>query len=233
MRKLLLIAGVAALAAPSLALPGIASAQPACREQQQDNRVAGTFAGAGLGALLGSAIAGPGSRGAGAVVGAIGGGVVGNAAGGSSVNCDTPAGHYDNEGVWHDGAHGDGYYDDNGAWHAASGYYDGAGAWVDGARPAPAPSADSFSADVAYVGPAGDLSGREDWLEQRIQAGEDHGALTHFDADGDRSRLSSIRDMQARLRGDHDGLSGDDRADLSSRLDDLNASLNAQWRSGD
>jgi len=214
MRKLLLIAGVAALAVPGLAIPSVASAQPDCREQQHDNRVAGTFAGAGLGALLGSAIAGPGSRGAGAVVGAVGGGVVGNVAGGSSVNCDTPAG----------------YYDDNGAWHAASGYYDGDGHWVDGARPAPAPSADSYSADVAYVGAPGDLSGREDWMERRIRAGEDGGALSHFDADGDRSRLTSIRDMQARLRDDHDGLTGDDRADLGSRLDDLGASVNAQWR---
>jgi hypothetical protein len=221
MRKLLLIAGVAALAIPS-----IASAQPSCREQEHDNRVAGTFAGAGLGALLGSAIAGPGSRGAGAVMGAVGGGVIGNAAGGSSVTCAAPAGYYDDNGVWHDG----GYYDDSGSWHAASGYYDGDGNWVDGARPAPAPSPDSASADVAYVGPSGDLTGREDWMERRIQAGEDRGALTQFDANGDRSRLSSIRDLQGRLRGDHDGLSGDDRADLSSRLDDLNASVNAQWR---
>lgn len=222
MRKLLLIAGIA-----SLALPGIAAAQPGCREQQHDNRVAGTAVGAGLGALIGSAIAGPGSRGVGAVAGAVGGGVVGNAAGGSSVNCDPRAGYYDDNGVWHAS---DGYYDDNGAWRAASGYYDGDGHWVDGARPAPAPSADSYSADVAYVGPSGDLSGREDWLERRIQVGEDRGALSHYDADGDRSRLSSIRDMQGRLRDDHEGLSGDDRADIGSRLDDLNASVNAQWR---
>ena len=221
MRKLLLIAGVAALAMPSIAL-----AQPGCREQQHDNRVAGTVVGAGLGALVGSALAGPGSRGAGAVVGAVGGGVIGNAAGGSSVTCETRAGYYDDSGVWHDG----GYYDDNGSWRAASGYYDGDGNWVDGARPAPAPSADSFSADVAYVGAPGDLTGREALMERRIQAGEDGGALTHFDADGDRGRLSSIRDLQTRLRDEHDGLDGDDRGDLNSRLDDLNASVNAQWR---
>ena len=214
MRKLLLIAGIASLAVPTLAVPSIASAQPGCREQQHDSRVAGTVVGAGLGALIGSAVAGPGSRGAGAVAGAVGGGVVGNVAGGSSVNCDSRAG----------------YYDDNGAWHAASGYYDGDGHWVDRARPADAPSADSYGADVAYVGPSGDLAGREDWLERRIQAGEDRGALTHFDADGDRSRLSSIRDMERRIGDDHDGLSGDDRADIGSRLDDLSASVNAQWR---
>ena len=222
MRKLLLIAGIASLAVPSIAL-----AQPGCREQQHNHRVAGTLAGAGLGALLGGAIAGPGSRGAGAVVGAVGGGVVGNVAGGSSVKCDTSTGYYDADGVWHAN---DGYYDDNGAWHAASGYYDGDGRWVDGARPAP--SAESYGADVAYVGPSGDLSGREDWMERRIQAGEDRGALSRFEADGDRRRLSSIRNLHGRLRDDHDGLSGDDRADIGSRLDDLNASVNAQWRDG-
>ena len=121
-----------------------------------------------------------------------------------------------------------GYYDANGVWRAASGYYDGDGHWVDGARPAP--SADSYSADVAYVGPVSDISGREDWMERRIRAGEDRGALSHYNADGDRSRLSSIRDTQGRLRDDHDGLTGDDRADIGSRLDDLNASVNAQWR---
>jgi hypothetical protein len=226
MRKLLLIAGLAALVVPS-----IASAQPGCREQQHDNRVAGTVAGAGLGALIGSAVAGPGSRDTGAVVGAIGGGTVGNIAGGSSVNCDyLLAGYYDENGVWRANP---GYYDDNGAWQTASGYYDGDGVWVEGVRPLPPPSADTYGADVAYVGARGDLSGREDWLQQRIEAGEDRGALTRYDADGDRGRLSSIRDLQGRLRDDHDGLSSDDRADLSSRLDDLNASVNAQWRDGD
>lgn len=130
---------------------------------------------------------------------------------------------------------GDGYYDDNGAWHAASGHYDGNGNWVDGATPAapPAPSTNNNNADVAYVGPSGDLSGREDWLEQHIQNGEDRGALSHYNADGDLGRLSSIRNMQGRLRDDHDGLSGDDRADIGARLDDLSASVSAQWRSGE
>jgi hypothetical protein len=227
MRKLLLIAGVAALAIPS-----IASAQPGCREQQHDNRVAGTVVGAGLGALIGSAVADPGSRGAGAVAGAIGGGAVGNIAGGASVDCGYgPAGYYDDNGVWRASP---GYYDDSGAWHTASGYYDGDGNWLDGERPTPppAPSADTYGADVAYVGPSGDLSGREDWLEQRIQAGEDRGALTRYDADGDKGRLAAIRDLQGRLRDDQDGLSGDDREDIGSRLDDLNASVNAQWRNG-
>jgi hypothetical protein len=185
MRKLLIIAGVAVLAVPS-----IAAAQPGCRQQQHDNLVAS----------------------------------------GPAVNCDYQlAGYYDDNGVWHAG---DGYYDDNGAWHAASGHYDGDGNWVDGPRPAPPapPAASDYNADVAYVGPAGDLSGREDWMEQRIQRGADRGALSKYDADGDLGRLASIRDTQRRLRDDHDGLTDDDRSDLSSRLDDLGASINAQWR---
>ena len=42
MRKLLLIAGIASLAVPALAVPSMASAQPGCREQQHDSRVTGT-----------------------------------------------------------------------------------------------------------------------------------------------------------------------------------------------
>jgi hypothetical protein len=175
MHKLLLIAGVAALAIPSIAL-----AEPGCLEQQHHNAVVGGVAA-------------------------------------SPVNCGYQAA---------------GYYDDNGAWHATDGHYDADGDWVDGPRPAPAPppSAGNYNADVAYVGPSGDLSGREDWMEQRIQSGEDQGALSHYDADGDRGRLASIRDMQSRLRDDHDGLTQDDRSDLNSRLDDLGASVNAEWR---
>jgi len=204
MRKLLLIAGVAALAIPS-----IASAQPGCRAQQHDSRVAGTAVGAGLGALIGSQVAGHGSRGTGAVLGAVGGGALGNVVGGSSVTCATETG----------------YYDDAGRWHASSGHYDADGVWVEGPRPA-----GDYGADVAYVGRSTDLAGRESWLADRISRGEDVGAITHYDADRDRSRLGSIRDMEGRLRDDHDGLTVDDRADIGARLDDLSASVNAQWR---
>jgi hypothetical protein len=220
MRKLLLIAGVAALT-----LPGIASAQPGCREQQHENRVAGTVVGAGFGALLGGVITGkPG----GAALGAVGGGVVGNVAAGASTPCN---GYYDANGVWH---YSDGYYDNAGAWHTASGYYDGDGKWVEGPGPSGAPpAAGDYGADVAYTGGRGDISGREDWLEARIQRGEDAGAISHFDADTDRSRLGGIRDLTGRLSARHDGLTGDDRADLGARLDDLSAAISTQWRPAD
>jgi len=113
------VAGVAAAAL----LPTFALAQTTC-EQRQTNRAAGTIAGAGIGALLGSAVAGRGDRTTGAVVGGIGGALIGNQLAKSNADC----------------AHAYGYYDNAGAWHAsnvsrttASGYYDREGKWVDGA----------------------------------------------------------------------------------------------------
>ncbi len=164
MRKLLLIAGVAALA-----VPGFASAQPGCREQQHDNRVAGTVIGALGGALIGGAVAGHGSKGAGAVVGGVTGGVVGNVVGGASTNCaNFPRG---------------GYYDSTGVWHEADGYYDANGNWVDARPPAVdysvAPHPEDYGADVAYTGSRGDLNARESWLEfahprRRTRAARSH-----------------------------------------------------------
>src|SRR3954463_16095897 len=119
MRLHQLAAGVAVAAL----IPTFALAQTTC-EQRQTNRAVGTIAGAGIGALLGSAIAGHGDRTAGAVVGGLGGGLVGNQLAKSNADC----------------AHAYGYYDNAGAWHAsnvsrtsASGYYDREGQWVDGA----------------------------------------------------------------------------------------------------
>jgi hypothetical protein len=214
MRKLLLIAGVAALT-----VPGMAMAQPDCRQQQHNNRVAGTVVGAGVGALAGSALAGPHSRGAGAVLGAVGGGALGNIAGGAaSANC-APAQA--------------GYYDDNGVWHASTGYYDANGDWVEGPPPAPpaAPYAGSYGGDVNYQG-AMNLRDRENWLEQQIDSGQSRGEISSYDAERDRMRLSSIRDFERRLRVDHDGLTADDRAQLDQRLDNLRGSLDAQRQGG-
>ena len=49
---------------------------------------------------------------------------------------------------------------------------------------------------------------------------------------GHAHRLHWLRPQRA-IDREQDGLSGDDRADINSRLDDLNASVNAQWRGGD
>ena len=63
-----LVAGAAVAAL----IPTFALAQTTC-EQRATNRVVGTVAGAGIGALLGSAIAGHGDRTTGAVIGGVGG----------------------------------------------------------------------------------------------------------------------------------------------------------------
>jgi hypothetical protein len=114
-----LVAGVCAAAL----IPTATFAQQTC-EQRQSHRVIGTVAGGGLGALAGSAIAGPGDRTEGAVIGGVAGALLGNQLSKSKADC----------------THAYGYYDDNGAWHAnavtqgsAQGYFDRTGAWVDGA----------------------------------------------------------------------------------------------------
>ncbi|MEO8115734.1 MAG: glycine zipper 2TM domain-containing protein [Phenylobacterium sp.] len=131
MRKHLLAAGIAAAAL----MPSFALAQQTC-EQQQNNRVAGTVVGAGLGALLGSAIAGHGDKTTGAVIGGIGGAVVGNQVAKSNTDCSRAYGYYDNNGAWHASsvarANAAGYYDRNGNWvnGAPNGYYNNDGRWV-------------------------------------------------------------------------------------------------------
>jgi hypothetical protein len=212
MRRLLLIAGVAALA-----VPGLASAQPGCRAEQHDNRVAGTVLGAVGGALLGGAISG---HAGGAVVGGVAGGAVGNVVGGASTTCaDHPR---------------TGYYDQNGVWRAASGYYDADGNWVDTRPPAVdygyAPNPGDYGADVAYTGARDDLNAREGWLQSRIAEGDSSGAISRGDADYDMRTLAGIRDYQAAKAAEHDGLTGGDRDNIADKLDDLSGNVRSQWR---
>jgi uncharacterized protein YcfJ len=77
MRKLILVAGLAAMAATA-ASPDFAAAKSRCERDRSNNRVAGTVAGGVLGALAGSAIAGRGSGTEGAVIGGVVGAVAGN-----------------------------------------------------------------------------------------------------------------------------------------------------------
>lgn len=222
MRKLLLIAGIAVLSAP-----GLASADTTtCHRDRDNNRVVGTVVGAGLGALLGSSIAGHGDRTAGAVIGGVGGGLAGNAIAGSSVRCDRyDNGYYDRYGRWH---YATGYYDRYNRWVAVTpgrGYFDSYGRWY-----ATAPAAEYRGADVAYVG--GRLDAREDRVEERIRSAERAGALSQFDADRDYRFLSAIRSRQAMLAGDHDGLTAADRDDIAMRLDRLNDRLNDEGAGG-
>src|SRR5206468_12017306 len=96
MRKNILVAGVAA----AILIPSFAMAQQTC-EQRSANRTTGTIVGAGVGALLGSAVAGHGHKGDGAIVGGIGGAIVGNQAAKGDRDCVHAYGYYDNNGAWH------------------------------------------------------------------------------------------------------------------------------------
>jgi hypothetical protein len=132
MRKHLLAAGIAA----ATLIPTFALAQTApCRTE--NNRMVGTVAGAGIGALAGSAVAGHGNKTEGAVLGGVLGAIVGNqVTKGSSDNCARAYGYYDANGRWHanaiDQASAQGYYDRNGNWVAGApnGYYDNNGRWT-------------------------------------------------------------------------------------------------------
>ena len=131
MRIQTLVAGVAVAAL----FPTLALAQQTC-EQRQTNRAVGTVAGAGIGALLGSVVAGHGDRTTGAVVGGLGGAVVGNQLSKSHGDCTRAYGYYDNAGAWHASsvsrANAQGYYDRDGAWidGAPNGYYARDGRWI-------------------------------------------------------------------------------------------------------
>jgi hypothetical protein len=131
MNKHLLVAGIAAAAL----LPSFAFAQSSC-EQQRNNRVTGTVAGAGIGALAGGAVAGRDDRTAGAIIGAIAGGVIGNQVTRPRADCAHAYGYYDSNGMWHanavDSANAVGYFDRNGVWveGAPNGYYDNQNRWV-------------------------------------------------------------------------------------------------------
>ncbi|HEY8617082.1 glycine zipper 2TM domain-containing protein [Phenylobacterium sp.] len=181
MRIQTLVAGVCAAAL----IPSLAVAQQTC-EQRQNGRVAGTVAGAGLGALAGSAVAGRGDRTEGAVIGGIAGALLGNQVTKGKPDCSRAYGYYDNNGLWHantvassDAA---GYFDRNGAWvegaprghydrdgrwvqvasdASAAGYYDSAGRWV------PASASGYYTQDGRWVAAAApghyDRSGR--WIE--------------------------------------------------------------------
>ncbi|TRW18277.1 glycine zipper 2TM domain-containing protein [Glacieibacterium frigidum] len=119
MNKLFLTAGLLA----SLSVPAIATAQVTC-EQARTNRTVGTVAGAGIGAVLGSVIAGRGDKTEGAIIGGLVGGIGGNQVSKSRQGCENAYGFYDRQGNWRAS---------NVPASAATGYYDREGQWVDGA----------------------------------------------------------------------------------------------------
>jgi hypothetical protein len=137
MRKLILVAGLAAAAL----VPSLAFAQQSC-QQQHDNQAFSTVAGAGIGALVGSAIAPRGDRTAGAVIGGVSGAVIANQVSRPNEDCAHAYGYYDRNNLWHansiDRSDARGYYDRDGVWieGAPNGYYDSSGRWVTAGRDA-------------------------------------------------------------------------------------------------
>ncbi|MEG3143431.1 glycine zipper 2TM domain-containing protein [Sphingomonas sp. RT2P30] len=110
------------LAATAL-VPAAALAQTSC-EQQRSTRVVATVGGAGVGALVGSSVAGRGDRTLGAIIGGIGGAVLGNQIARPSDECRRAYGFYDRDARWHASANPRG---------SVTGYIDRDGQWVDGA----------------------------------------------------------------------------------------------------
>lgn len=122
---------LASLVAGALAVPTIASAQPApayqggaygqggyydpCRRDQVQRGTGGALVGGGLGALAGSSIAGRGAKTEGAVLGGILGAVIGANVGKSGAACETP---YDPARP----AGGQAYYGQPGAYDSYGGY---------------------------------------------------------------------------------------------------------------
>ena len=127
---------LASLVAGAMAVPTIASAQPApayqggaygqgsyydpCRRDQVQRGTGGALVGGGLGALAGSSIAGRGAKTEGAVLGGILGAVIGANVGKSGAACETP---YDPARP----AAGQAYYGEPGGYedYAAGGQTDG------------------------------------------------------------------------------------------------------------
>jgi hypothetical protein len=184
-RKHCLFAGVAL----AIILPSAALAQESC-EDRAANRAVGTVAGVVGGALIGSAIAGPHDRGAGAVVGGLAGGVIGNQLARGPRDCEHAYGWYDNEGRWHSNS-----IDRS----AAVGYYDRDGVWVDGPPP-DYYARDRYPAAVpADVGPADSWPGYPAFrdMEARIH-GEIEGGVAEdlIQPDDARDLMHQLGDIE-------------------------------------
>ena len=213
MRARILAAGIAVAAL----IPTFALAQQTC-EQARQNRVAGTVVGAGLGALLGSAIAGRHDATSGAIVGGVGGAIVGNQLAKSNQDC----------------VHAYGYYDRDGAWHAnnivvrdAAGYYDRDGRWVDG-RP------DGYHrADGVWINASDDHNYRGSYdTDGRWIPGSPRG---YYDING---RWVDRAAVDARSRGSDTSYSGRMDAwngassDIDGRAAWLQRRINARYAAG-
>ena len=234
--------------AAAAVLPLTATAQTSC-ERQQQNRVAGTVAGAGVGAVVGSQVSGRGARTEGSVIGGIAGAIIGNQLSKPKTDCNHAFGYYDTQGAWHvnavDREVANGYYDRDGRWlsGAPNGYYDVSGSWRTGGngyydpdgRWVP-PQVNGYydandrwievsarSATPAYPGPERfDLRDQENRIRDRIDRGLDRGDLRRSEARRFRASLDAIVSREASLPHYRGELEANDAARINAQLDSLN-----------
>ncbi|WP_226946626.1 glycine zipper 2TM domain-containing protein [Rhizorhabdus phycosphaerae] len=132
MRKLMIAAGVAALA---IGQASVAQAETVCK-QDKSGRTIATIAGAGIGAILGRVIDGGRHKEVGTIVGGVAGGVAGNQLAKGDNKCAQAYGYYDENGRWHanrlSSRDARGYYDRDNRWVEGppNGYYDRNNRWV-------------------------------------------------------------------------------------------------------
>lgn len=100
MRKLLILASIAALAAPAALIPTMAAADTyygtsdPCKDAQRSSANKGTVIGGATGALAGGLIAGHGNKLGGALIGGAAGAVIGHQVGKHNYKCPAPPSHY-------------------------------------------------------------------------------------------------------------------------------------------
>ena len=219
MRKHLLMLGLTA----ATLIPSLAAAQQTC-EERRNNRVAGTVVGAGLGAILGSAVAGRGDRNEGAVIGAIGGGVIGNQVSKGNGDCREAYGYYDNSGNWHSNAvardQARGYYDRNGNWVQGQ----PSGRWDNDRWVAPNAQGYGYNANYGAADYPRDVRGRIAWLDERVQRGMRDGSLSRSEARRAMNDLDRVRKDERRLRRGG-GYRPNDESYLQSRLDTISSEI--------
>jgi uncharacterized protein YcfJ len=220
MRNKLLVVGLAA----ATLIPSFAAAQQTC-EERRNNRVAGTVIGAGIGAILGSAVAGRGDRNEGAVIGAVGGGVIGNQATKGHDDCRNAYGFYDNNGNWHANAvaraEAQGYYDRNGNWVSGA----PSGRWGDDGRWNASNSGYGYNAAYAGADAPRDVRQRFAWLNERIRRGINDGSLSRREADRAMRDLEQVQREERRMRRRHGSLSPRDESYVQARLDTISSDI--------
>ncbi len=223
MFKTLLLAGFVAAAMS----PAIANAQ----DCGPGNRVAGTVVGAGIGALLGSAISG--GQAGGAIVGGVGGAVAGNAIAGANNGCSNQYGHYDGNGAWvPNTATAYGYYGPDGRWVDTVTPPPGPAAYAPRQQYAPAPAYDrnSYNQPNLWRDAPRDIRQREDWLEQRIHAALDQGALDPHQGRRLLEALEDTRRLDVGYRSPDGDLDPARREEIEARLDDIRGRLHSDIR---